>query len=152
MHSVISEIHELWRSSFFWKCSKVDLDFKNAEKKRKKVFCFLDNCIWIGSVKLSLLRREYLPFAVNVLTNSPEILHITKRNYSIFFTRISKYDKCAVVQISTVFGTVYHVACRRVCWSETFWTFSNHVFRIPWLQKYMGYEGHLFIQNVQSLI
>ena len=50
------------------------------EKEFQKVFIFLDNCIWIGWVKLSLLRREYLSSAVIVLTNSVKILHITKRD------------------------------------------------------------------------
>ena len=65
----------------FSKCSKFDLHFKNAEKNSQKGFCFLDNWIRIGCVKLSLLRRDYLSLVVNVLTNSPEILHITKRSF-----------------------------------------------------------------------
>ena len=32
----------------------------------------------------------------------------------------NKYDEGAVVQISTVFGTIYQVACRTVFWNETF--------------------------------
>ena len=79
--SVISEIHQLWGSSFFKKYSKFKLDFKNAEKNSEKVFCFRDTCIWIGCVKLSLLRREYLPSALSVLGNSLEILHITNRDF-----------------------------------------------------------------------
>ena len=73
--SVISEIHWLWGSSFFWKCSKFNEDYRNAEKNWEKVFCFWDNSIWIGCVKLSLLRGEYLSSAVNVLKNSLEILN-----------------------------------------------------------------------------
>ena len=73
--SVISEIHWLWGSSFFWKCSKFNVDYRNAEKNSEKVFCFWDNSIWIGCVKLSLLTGEYLSSAVNVLTNSFEILN-----------------------------------------------------------------------------
>ena len=33
---------------------------------------------------MSLLRREYLSAEVNVLTNSPKILHITKRDFIYF--------------------------------------------------------------------
>ena len=73
--SVIWEIHWLWGSSFFWKCSKFNVDYRNAEKNWEKVFCFWDNSIWIGCVKLSLLRGEYLSSAVNVLTNSLNILN-----------------------------------------------------------------------------
>ena len=40
------------------------------KKKIRKSFLFGDNCVRIGCVKLSLLRREYLSSAVNVLTNS----------------------------------------------------------------------------------
>ena len=47
----------------------------------EKFFCFWDNCIWIGCVKLFLLRREYLSSAVNVVRNSLNILHISKRDF-----------------------------------------------------------------------
>ena len=53
------------------------------EKFEKKLF-FLDNCIWIGCVNLSVLRRENLWPAVNVFKNSPNILDITKRNFFQF--------------------------------------------------------------------
>ena len=66
---------------FFWKCSKFYLHFKNAERNWEKVFPLIDNCIWFGCVKFSLLRREYLSPAVNVLKNSLKILCITKRNF-----------------------------------------------------------------------
>ena len=71
------------RVTLFWKCSKLNLNFENAEKKKnwEKVFAFWDNCIWRCCHKLSLLRREYLSSAVNVLTNSPVILHITERDF-----------------------------------------------------------------------
>ena len=52
---------------FFSKSSKFDVDSKNALKKQKNIFGFLDNCIWIGSGKFSLLWRKYSSFAVNVL-------------------------------------------------------------------------------------
>ena len=79
--SVTSEIHWLWGSSFFWKCSKFNVDFKNEEKIWEKVFCFWDNSVWIDCVKLSLLRREYLSSAVNVLTNRLKILHSTNLDF-----------------------------------------------------------------------
>ena len=44
--------------------------------------CFWDNGVRIRCVKLSLLRREYLPSAVNVLTNTYKALHLTKTNFS----------------------------------------------------------------------
>ena len=69
------------RFIFLWKCSKVNIGFKNAKKIEEKVFLFWDNDIWIGCVSLSLFRREYMSSAVNVLTNSLKILHITKREF-----------------------------------------------------------------------
>ena len=39
---------------------------------------------------------------------------------SIFLIMINKYDKGVVVQISTVFGTIYHVAYRQVFLKGTF--------------------------------
>ena len=46
----------------------------------QKINCFLENCFWISCGKFSLFRREYLSFPVNVLTNSPKISDITKRD------------------------------------------------------------------------
>ena len=69
------------RSSFVSKYLKLHLDFKNAAKTSGKVFCYLDNCIWIGIVKLSLLRTGYFSSTANVLTNSPKIWHINNRNF-----------------------------------------------------------------------
>ena len=51
------------------------------KKNWEKAFSFPDNFIWIGSIKLSLLGTEYLSSAVNVLTNSLKILHITKTDF-----------------------------------------------------------------------
>ena len=91
-------------------------------KIQKKFFCFSDNCISSGFLNLSLLRREYVSLKVNVLTNSPEILHITMSDFSnsIAFTVINKDAKGAVVEVSTVFGPIYHVACGRVFLNWTF--------------------------------
>ena len=51
------------------------------KKKIRKSFLFGDNCVRIGSVKLSLLRREYLSSGVNVLTNSYKALRLTKTDF-----------------------------------------------------------------------
>ena len=103
------------RVIFLSKCSKFHLNFKNAKKKKKKkcqkAFSFSDNSIWIGSVRLCLFRREYLSSAVNVLANSPKILHTTK---TITFRVINKYGKGSAVQIATVFRLAHHVALRFV--------------------------------------
>ena len=74
------------RVIFFRKCSKFDVDLKHAHNNWGKVSCFSDKCISVVCIELSLLRREYLSSAVNVLTKSLETLNITpsdffQRNY-----------------------------------------------------------------------
>ena len=122
---VILEINQLWRSSFFWKCSKFHVDFENARKSTEKGFCFRDNCFRIGCVKYSLFRREYWSSAVNMLTNTYKALRLTKTDFfhSLTFKMITKYGNGTVIQIATVFERVYHVACQRVLWNGTFWTY-----------------------------
>ena len=71
----------LWASSFFPKRSKFQMHFKNTAKNSEKVFCFWDNSIWIGIVKLSLLRTGYFSSAANVLTSSPKIWHVKNRDF-----------------------------------------------------------------------
>ena len=75
------ETQKLWGPSFPSKCSKFNLIFINAAKKLEKVFCFWDNCIWIGIVRLSLLRTGYISSAANVLKSSPNIIHANKRDF-----------------------------------------------------------------------
>ena len=58
------------RVIFFFEYSKFFIDFKNSAKNWEKVLCFWDNCISIGIVKLSLLRRGYFSSAANVLRSS----------------------------------------------------------------------------------
>ena len=47
----------------------------------QKVSGFLDNLIWIGKGKFSLLLREYSQLAVNVLTSSSKISDRIKNNF-----------------------------------------------------------------------
>ena len=141
------------RVIFFFNFLKFNLDFKIAEKNSENVFCFSDNSIWIGCLELSLLRRKHLSSAVNVLTNSLMPLHITKKVFSnsLAFTVINKYGKGGVVDVSTVFGPNYHLACRRVLGSfldiylTTFFgccTFTNT----------SAMRVLIFFENVQKLI
>ena len=51
------------------------------KKKIRKSFLFRDNYVRIGCVKLSLLRREYLSSAVNVLTNSYKASRLSKTDF-----------------------------------------------------------------------
>ena len=50
-------------------------------KNPKKVFYFKDNGVWTCFVKVCILRPEYMYSAVNVLTNSPNILDLTKADF-----------------------------------------------------------------------
>ena len=71
---------------------------------------------------MSRLRREYLSSTVNVLTNHLKILNKTKRDFFRLKSLqvINKDGKAAIVEISTVFQPVYHVACQRVLQNRTF--------------------------------
>ena len=79
--SVISVVPYLWGSTFFWKCSKFDLDLKNAEKNWGKGFCVWDNCIYICFLMFSLLGTGYLSWEANVLTSSRKIWHVNKTGF-----------------------------------------------------------------------
>ena len=50
-------------------------------KNPEKVFCFKDNGVWTCCVNVCILRPEYMYSAVNVLTNSPNILDLTKADF-----------------------------------------------------------------------
>ena len=52
------------------------------KKKLRTSFFFIENIMRIGGIKFSLLRREYLSSAINVLTNTYKVLHITKTDFS----------------------------------------------------------------------
>ena len=89
------------RIGIFSNCLNVDVEFRTIAKNSQTVFCFLDNCIWNGYGKLSLLQRRYLSSGVNILTNSLNISHITNRDiFKLnFLQRNEKYDRSALIQI-----------------------------------------------------
>ena len=80
------------------------------------MFCFWSKCIWIVCIHLSLLLKEYVSLAVNVLRKGLKIFHVSKSDFSnsITFTMITQGGKSALFKIESVFRTVYHVACREV--------------------------------------
>ena len=47
-------------------------------KTEKNVFSFWDKGVWSCEQKIWILRREYLPSGINVLTNRPKISDVTK--------------------------------------------------------------------------
>ena len=117
--SVISKIQNLRGLTFF---PKFNLDFKNAAQNWEKMFCFWGNCIRIDIVKVSLLRTGYLKSASNVLTSSPKIWHVNKRDFFRLNWQavINKYDKSAKMLALTVLGDVYHVAFWGILRNATF--------------------------------
>ena len=78
------------------------------------MFYFWDKCLWIVCIELSLLIREYLSSAVNVLTKSLKTFHVTKGDFSnsITFTMINQHDKGGLIKFEPVFPPVSHVVCR----------------------------------------
>ena len=72
------------------------------------MFCFWDKCIWIVCIHLSLLIREYLSPAVNVLRKGVKNFHVSKSNFcnTITSTVISQDDKGAVIKIELVFRPI----------------------------------------------
>ena len=86
------------------------------------MFCFRDKCTRIVCIDLSLLIREYLSPAVNVLRKGVKNFHVSKSDFcnSITLTVIIQDDKGALIKIESVFRPVYHVACRGVLSNGTF--------------------------------
>ena len=78
--------------------------------------------MWIVSIHLSVLIREYLWWAVNELRKGPKNFHVSKSDFfnSSTFTVITQDDKGAVINIESVFLPVYHVACREVLSNGSF--------------------------------
>ena len=69
------------RVIYFAKTFKVSGRLQKSSRKLRKTFCFWDNCISIGIVKLSLLRTGYFSSVANVLASSPKIWHVNKKNF-----------------------------------------------------------------------
>ena len=80
------------------------------------MFCFWDNLIWIVCIQLSLLIREYLSSAVNLLRKGVKNFHVSKSDFCnpITFKVMIQDDKFALIKTESVFRPVYHVACREV--------------------------------------
>ena len=81
----VFRVRNIWSTKsmgviFSWKHLKFNLDFKNAAKIWEKVFRFWDNSVWNGIVKLFLLRTGCLSSAASMLTSSPKIWHVNKRD------------------------------------------------------------------------
>ena len=71
---------------------------------------------------MSLLKRESLSSAVNVLTNPVNTLDVTKSDFFQlnYLKLINEFGKAADVDIESVFRSVSHVPCREVLSNGTF--------------------------------
>ena len=69
------------RLIFFRKIWIISAKFQKCSEKSENLFCFWDNWMWIGIVKLSLLRTRYFHWAANVLTSSTKILRVNKKDF-----------------------------------------------------------------------
>ena len=79
---------------------------------------------------------------------------LLKKDFSNWssFRVIKKYKKTTAVQISAVFWTFKHAECPLLFWHGLFWHLSNHPFCSLKFLKYISYEAHFDIQNVEKLI
>ena len=69
------------RVNLYSKILKFNVYFKNSAKNWEKLFCFSDNCIWIGNIKLFLLTTGHYSSVANMLTSSPKIWDVNKRDF-----------------------------------------------------------------------
>ena len=69
------------RLIFVFEMFQIKWRFQKRIKNLKKVFSFLDNCIWISSGQFSLLKRKYFSSNVNLLTSGLKVSDITKKNF-----------------------------------------------------------------------
>ena len=65
---------------------------------------------------------EYLSQAVTLLRKGLKNFHVSKSEFcdSIASTVITEDDKGALIKIASLFGPVYHVACREVLSNGSF--------------------------------
>ena len=119
---------------FFKRMLKISITFQNLRKNLENYFYFWDNCILIGCVKLSLLKREYLSPAVNVLRNNFKIFHITKRDFfklnqpgqwSMSMVKVPSF------RVEQCFGPFTMLLVEGYCEAMIFTHLSNHAYRIP---------------------
>ena len=108
----------------------VTISTSDMEEKILKIFSFLDNCSWIGCYKFFRLRREYLPSAINLLTNTSRISDTLRRTFSnsLFAKVMKQYDRSDVVQIFRLF---YMLTVARCSETRLFRHLTNHLFHIP---------------------
>ena len=107
--------------------------FKKWRKKLRNSFLFRDDCIWNGWVKLSLLTRQYLWHAVDVLKTVLRFCLSLRESFLNLmpFTVIYKYGKSGVIQISALFIPFNILLVEESSKTRLFKNLSNNVFRNP---------------------
>ena len=126
---------------FCSKCWKFNLDFENSTKNSEKVFCFLDNCIWIGIVRLSLIRTGYFSSAPNVIKSSGKIWHVKNRD----FFKLNFLASDQGIESSCCDGDFKSV------WARLSYCLSKHPLKCDFLDIYLATfseSGTSKIQNV----
>ena len=122
------------RVIFLLEIFKIKFNFWKCEKKVENIFCFWESCISKCCYKLSLLTRKYLLLAVNGLTNSPKILHITQRdffNLNFLQRDESTCKRCCLSLLNSVLAGLPFYLSKGLLETGHFWHLSNHVFRSP---------------------
>ena len=142
------------RIIFFLKCLKLKIDFRNVGINWGNAFCFWDNCIWIGTFKLSLLRTRYFCTAANVLTSSTKIFHVNKRDFfqhNFLASDQLIWERCCNAGFNSAW---VRLPC---CLSkgplkQHFLDVYLTTFTESVISKNKIYEGHFFFQNVWNLM
>ena len=153
--SIISQLFKLWSSSFCSKSLKIYVDLKNAIKVAENVLGFWDNYVRTSSGKISLLRREYMWWLVNLSKDSLKISDLIKRDLSVL--NLSDVNgklasKSQRESFQQCFGPVNSFTSKRCSEGGAFWHSRNHILRCQQLQKYLSDEAHLFFQSVQKFM
>ena len=82
-------------------------------KKLRKIFLFFELLFLNWLQEIFAVTKRNLSSAVNVLTNTPNISHITKTDiFQVIFPEIDEnIIKVLSCRFSVVFGTLYYVDC-----------------------------------------
>ena len=141
-------------SPVFAKCLNFNVEFKNAQTNSEGVFLF-------EIISSQLVALNGLHEADNVCHRqslcSQKLLRSfvsLKETFSkaITFTVISKYAKGASFRLQQCFDPFAMLSVEGSSETRLFRHLSSHVFRSRYFRKYISYEGHLFLANVQNLI
>ena len=121
------------RVIFFSERSKFNINSKISKKKKKKVKKVLvSETIASELVALNCPDKEENTYHWQSVCQQTVVKFcISVRetfSNSISCRVINKHDKGAVLQIATVLGTIYHVACQRVFLNGTFRYLSHLLF------------------------